>query len=307
MKDKFKLFGFAVLMAVIVFSMAACGSNKDDDEDDGTLKVRNTAEWNAVKSTITNGGNNQSYTITVSGNVGVGGSTVPTFGQVTGITVTLQGSGKLYLTSQGNLIRLIANQTLIIDSANLTLQGLTNGQNSATQDNNRAIINVAVATAKLELKNGTISGNTNAETSIVEAGGVSVQGTFNMSGGKISGNESQFSGAGVWVKDGTFTMTGGEISGNTYDGWGGGAGGVGLSGTAKFRLVTGTIYGENETDANLKNVSTNNATGAALYINTSNGTPTAEKGTFNGDTWTSSGILPDSNNTIKVVNGEVAQ
>ena len=345
--------------------------------DTNNMMVTNTTEWNAVKTLISSGGNNQSYTVCISGDVGLEGNNANTFGTASGITVTLQGNGKLYLTSAGRIITLAANQTLTIDSDGLILQGLKNGQNGATQNNNTAVVYVNNSNAQLELRNGTISGNTsrNADSygggvyvgsggiftmssgkisgnasscdaygSNAYGGGVYVSGgTFAMSGGEISGNASNsyssrsgVYGGGVYVgSDGIFTMSGGEISGNTSyssslsDAYGGGVyvaanatftmnsgaisgnsafaasssvtfsysygGGVYNNGT--FRIVTGTVYGSNETDTSLRNTVTGTWTyGAALY-------GTAQRGTFNGETWVSAGNLSTTDTTIKVGDG----
>ena len=284
------------------------------------MTVTNTNEWNTALSAISNGGNNQSYVITVSGNVAVAGTAYPnrTFGSITGLSVTLKGTGRLYLSSQGSIIDLAANQTLIIDSAGLTLEGLKSGQNGATQDNTTSVVVVYGGTAKLELRNGTITGNT--------SGGVSVHwGTFTMSGGEISGNTSGSSngGGGVYVmgdpdNPGTFTMSGGKISGNNASQYGGGVrvnyiatftmsggiisgnnamygGGVMNSSSGTFRIVTGTVYGSNETNTSLRNTASYNA---ALQND-----GTAQRGTFSGTTWNSMGDLNTTNNTVNVVNG----
>jgi len=140
------------------------------------------------------------------------------------------------------------------------------------------------------MNGGTISGNTAGNG----GGGVRVSsgGTFTIYGGSISGNTASSTyGGGVYV-DGTFTMQGGIISGNTSSGYGGG--GVFNHGTS--RIVAGTIYGS-DTDEGLKNTATN---GAAL-----NNSGTAQRGTFSGETWVSKGTLSTTNNTIKVVNGEL--
>ena len=140
------------------------------------------------------------------------------------------------------MLRLGANQTLVIDSPGLTLRGLKNGQSygegTAAQDNNTAV--VYVNNANLELRDGVISGNTSSSS--YYGGGVSVysNGTFAMSGGEISGNTSSgYSGGGVDGSGGTFTMSGGEISGNTSGGNGGGV--FVYSGT--FAMSGGEISG----------------------------------------------------------------
>ena len=228
------------------------------------LAVANTAQWNAALDTIKNGGsgmteNPKNYTITVSGNVQVIGSTANSFGSVSYITVTLKGNGKLYLIGQGSLINIGNNQTVHINSAGLTLQGLRIGQNDSTQDNNRSVVYITGGT--LELLNGTIrdnggdcgmfisAGNFTMSGGVISGngGGVFVSGSsssFTMSGGNISGNTTSRNGGGVKVS-GNFTMTGGTISGNNTgsDGYGCG-GGVYFDG-GSFTMSGGTISGNN--------------------------------------------------------------
>jgi hypothetical protein len=105
---------------------------------------------------------------------------------------------------------------------------------------------------------GEISDNT---ASFGGGGGVFINdGTFNMSGGKISGNTAYGNGngnagqgGGVYVAKvffvGTFNMSGGEISGNTasYSG-----GGVCVSNGTFTKIGGGVIYGSDASDP-LKN------------------------------------------------------
>ena len=288
------------------------------------LPITTTADWNSALAQLN--GKTGSYTLTISGNIAVVGSfennSFGTTADGSALSVTLKGSGKLYLSSQGCMLRIAANQTLIIDSEDLILEGLKNGQNSSTRDNTSSVVYVSGvfngATANLELLNGTITGNAGTGS----GGGVSLMyGTFIMYGGEISGNtasmgggvnmyEASFTmyggkisdntasgnnspdGGGVRVLGRTFTMYGGEISGNTATGSGGG---VYVHDTyTTFRIVSGTIYGSNEGE--LSNTATN---GVALYVNSG----TAQRGTFSGETWNSSGTLSTTNDTISVVNG----
>jgi len=214
---------------------------------DDNMTVTNTNEWNTARTAISNGGNYRAYTITINGDVPIAGSTAATFGSASYISVTLKGSGKLYLNSTGNMIRLDANQTLIIDSEDLTLQGLSS--------NNTSLVYVIGTNTKLELRNGIITGNTTLSSGYFPStstggGGVYVSGgTFTMSGGEISGNTSEYGGnsyscgGGVYVS-GTFTMSGGKISGNTSEDGGNsfsGGGGVYVIGT--FTMSGGEISG----------------------------------------------------------------
>jgi uncharacterized repeat protein (TIGR02543 family) len=163
------------------------------------------------------------------------------------------------------------------------------------------------------MNGGEISGNTAkcfaGNNAYAYGGGVSLSsGTFTMNGGEISGNTANSSsnincaggGGGVYAA-GTFIMSGGEISGNTVrlDGTVNynlsGGGGVYNSGT--FSIITGTIYGSNEATG-IRNTTATNSSGAALYVN-------AQYGTFSGTTWNKNGDLDTTNNTIKVVNGNL--
>jgi hypothetical protein len=232
--------------------------------------VSNTAEWDAALNLIKNGGNGSSekpknYTVVINGNIAVSGSTANSFGSVTNIIIKLNGNGKLYLTNQGRLLTIGNSQTVFIDSAGLTLQGLKTGQNGSIQNNNSLLVYVD-SSGKLELRNGNIIGNadfvggiyvsnnssftmsggeissnTVTVTSSGDGGGVycSGSGTFTMINGTISGNIAGW-GGGVKVgnDNSTFTMSGSEISGNTASSFGGG---VSVNGT--FTKNGGTIYG----------------------------------------------------------------
>ena len=171
---------------------------------DGHINVSDAATWTSAFNIISSDSPGtstlwKSYRINISGSFSVPGSTSPRFtGEYKSVTLT--GSGTVSLSSQGNLFRLESNQTLIIDSEDLTLQGM--------QGNNDPVVYLYFGT--LELRNGTISGNTGYSGNGVYVNG----GTFTMSGGKISGNGNY----GVVVNSGIFTMSGGKISGNTNGG-----------------------------------------------------------------------------------------
>jgi len=91
------------------------------------------------------------------------------------------------------------------------------------------------------------------------------------------------------------------VSGNTASEYGGG---VYLWGYyfSKFRIVSGTVYGLNEANASLRNTAPN---GAALYKDTKDTNGIAERGTLSGSTWISKGDLNTTDNTIKVLNGDI--
>ena len=202
-----------------------------------TFSISNSIEWNNALTTIRNNGsgttgNYKTYVIEIIGSTSIPGimesipiqgstSAAASFGSVEYIEVTLTGNGTLSLSSNGSILYIAANQKLIIDSANLILQGRNN--------NNNAVLNIEGGS--LELQNGTIRGNS--------GGGVNVSGgTFTMSNGTISGNSS-FYGGGVRVNNGIFTMSGGIISDNTATN--DGAGGVHISVDSTFTMSGGTI------------------------------------------------------------------
>jgi len=273
--------------------------------------VTNIVEYNDVLAAIrTSGngsgsGNTRNYTIAIANNIsGITPLTsAPTnstgFGTVTDLSVTLTSSGTytMDIASSGSMFYLGNGQTLIIDGDDLTLRGRS--------DNNAALIYIGGGiNSTLELKNGIISGNTNSLSS--GGGGVRVigGGTFTMTGGKISGNTSNY-GGGVIVINGKFIMTGGEISGNTGSN---GGGGVYVETNGVFYIVNGTIYGTDASPDTLRNISTN---GAALRLINGNPPPPAQHGNFTGSNgeWESKGNLIASgeynrDNTIRVENGK---
>jgi hypothetical protein len=175
--------------------------------------------------------------------------------------------------------------------------------------NNNSSTGVRIFVGSFTMNGGEISGNTASSgagvyVSSITMNGETYNGTFSMNGGTISGNTASSGGGGVMVFSGTFSMSGGTISGNT----GGGVvvsiliyddSGTVVGGT--FRISNGIIYGSNEPNVNLRNTATN---GAALSVATGY-SATAQRGTFSGDTWVRSGDLSTTNNTIRVVNGNI--
>jgi hypothetical protein len=177
------------------------------------------------------------------------------------------------------------------------------------------------------MHNGKISCN---DATIGYGGGVHVSGTFIMYDGIISKNIANIFGGGVNVfNNGTFIMYDGRIVRNTCNSYGGGVyvstrgaftmhngviygntasdgGGVYVyslssSNQGTFRITTGTIYGSDEADVSNRNIATN---GATLYVETGS---IVQYGVLNGSLWVNNGELNTTNNTIKVVNGELQQ
>jgi len=98
---------------------------------------------------------------------------------------------------------------------------------------------VDFAAGTFNMSGGTISGNSSVTTlAFAGGGGVYVlSGTFNMDGGYITGN-SAHQGGGVRIQGGRFNMGGGEISGNTAYTSGGGVRNLGI-----FHMDGGMISG----------------------------------------------------------------
>jgi len=251
-------------------------------------------------------------------------------------TVTLSSNGSMFTVYGGVTLTVDENIALVGRSTNnASLVHVNSGgtfiMNGGSISGNTADmgggIRVEGVAATVAINDGTINGN------IGNSGGggilVSRNATLIMHGGTINGNEGGwgFGGGGVLVfMGGIFTMYDGTISGNTAIRFGGGVcvdrdsatfimhggvikgntsgsgssgGGVCVhgSGSGIFRIVTGTVYGSNESDASLRNIANN---GAALYSDES-----AQRGTFNGTTWVSKGELTTTNNSIRVVNGDL--
>jgi hypothetical protein len=185
--------------------------------------------WTDALSEISGGGNNKNYVITVAGDIeGIAGSTTANFGSVTGIKVSLRGTGSLALGStNGSLITVGANQTLILRGP--TLRGKTG--------NDKAVVIIEGSGTKFIMNSGVIWDNRNNTNG--DSGGVRVRNKaeFTMYGGTIRDNTG-VNGGGVRVRDATFTMEGGTISGNSASNTGGG---VNINEDGTFIMNGGTI------------------------------------------------------------------
>jgi hypothetical protein len=195
------------------------------------FNVTNETQWLEALRGIRESGNNKAYTITVSGRFSVPGSafTSTSLGSVTGISVTLNGSGTLSLSSNGSILIVGVNQTLIINGPNLILEGRSG--------NNRSVISASGNGSILDLQAGTIRNNTTSGS----GGGVQVSSNsrFTMSGGTITNNiATGIGGGGLAVIVSTSSMTGGTISGNT----GTRGGGVYIEGGAINNVSNGMFY-----------------------------------------------------------------
>jgi len=165
------------------------------------------------------------------------------------------------------------------------------------------------------MNGGEIVGNASNGTGTFRGGGgVYISyGNFTMNNGKITGNVSNgdgiyAGGGGVFFSGGTFIMKGGEISGNIHTGTGtlNGGGGIlvtdAMSSSLVFQMSGGVIYGSNAATV-LKNTAGGGA--ALFYYNDYYNRNTVQYGTFNGNTFRRTGYLTSTNDTIRIVNGNL--
>jgi hypothetical protein len=231
--------------------------------------IHNTAEWNAALAYITKTPNGSSaanpalFRLNIVGDFDVPGISSSSITE-NYKEVRLTGTGTISLkpTTMSSLIRTAANQTFVLDGVTL----------SGRADNEAPL--VWLAGGKMELLNGTISGNT-AKTG---GGGVYIDfgGTFTMEGGTVNGNTAS-TGGGVCVYGssnssnggGTFTMSGGTISGNTASTTGGGVYVYyyGATHYGSFTKTGGTVYGDSPADTTTAQNSEPNANTATLGKN----------------------------------------
>ncbi|MCL1992208.1 MAG: penicillin-binding protein activator LpoB [Spirochaetes bacterium] len=139
------------------------------------------------------------------------------------VTIVLRGDNQnrtLRLSSNGTGLTINQNITFVLDN-NITFHGHSGNNGRMVRVNSGGTFRMRTGSA--------IIGN--------GGGGVELAGgTFEMSGGTISGNSAN-TGGGVLVNVGTFTMSGGTIADNTANR----GGGVGTSGA--FTMSGGTISG----------------------------------------------------------------
>ena len=131
-------------------------------------------------------------------------------------------------------------------SGTFTMNDGTIAGNKATAKNGGGVYAENIGTA-FTVKGGTIGGSTAADANAAKyGGGVYVKnGTFTMSGGKVTGNSASKDGGGVRLDKGTFNMSGSAvISRNTADGYGGGVD----ANDGSFTMSGGSITGNTTTN-----------------------------------------------------------
>ena len=130
-------------------------------------------------------------------------------------------------------------------SGTFTMNDGTIAGNKATAKNGGGVY--ANGSTAFTVKGGTIGGSTAADANAAKyGGGVYVKnGTFTMSGGKVTGNSASKDGGGVRLDKGTFNMSGSAvISRNTAGGYGGGVD----ANDGSFTMSGGSITGNTTTN-----------------------------------------------------------
>ena len=163
-------------------------------------------------------------------------------------------------------------------SGTFTMNDGTIAGNKATAKNGGGVY--ANGSTAFTMTGGTIGGSTAADANAAKyGGGVYVKnGTFTMSGGKVTGNSASKDGGGVRLDKGTFNMSGSAvISRNTADGYGGGVD----ANDGSFTMSGGSITGNTTT-----NESPDWSGGGGVFV-------------FDGGSFTMSGGSITGNNAIR--------
>ena len=303
------------ILTVMLVSVLALGYSQT-----GSWNVTNVATWVEAVGAIRSGGNNKEYVITVTGNISVPSSTENTFGSVTGITITIQGSGTLSPSANGSLLYIGTGQTII--AKDITLRGREANNASVVRIVNSGTFRMegrATVTGNSSSDNGsgvyvkggffsmqdsaTVSSNATSVRGKQGGGVYIIDGTFTMYGGTVSNNTTTYGyGGGVHVERGTFTMQGGTITGNNAES----GGGVNIL-SATFTMQNGTITGNSAVSGGgvdlatgtftlnggtiLNNTATN---GGGVSIDWEYGTFAMQNGTITSNTATYGGGVDNS-------------
>lgn len=192
-----------------------------------SLEVSKNVEIRALDKDVTlnHTGSSSFFTVQNSATLTIGGGDY---------RLTVDGNGQIYTRS---------DPLLNITSGTVHLYGtITNGVN----DNSAGGIIVSGPTSKLYMYEGATVSNCKCSNKYGRGGAISVtaHGCMFMSGGDITGNESTYCAAAVYVyENGSLTMSGGTISKNTASGSDGGPAAVEISESSKFTQTGGSITG----------------------------------------------------------------
>ena len=156
-------------------------------------------------------------------------------GNVTITNVTLDGN-KDNVTATGSLLYILGGNVTLGDGATIC-----NNKTSYNSDIGGSTVYIQSPGTLTMMEGAKITGNESTDSGHCVY--VNAYGTFNMTGGEITGNTANKSGGGVYNSSSTFNMSGGKISENTANNNGGG---VCNSGT--FTMTGGEITSNNATE-----------------------------------------------------------
>jgi len=239
MKNKITFLGIIALAAVAVFSIASC-KPKEEPVVNTDIIVSNSDQWKEAIDTIMSSGDNETHTINITEDFSIQGTSVNTFGSLTGVTITITGDKTISLAegSIGSLLRIGSGQTVILQDVNLQ------GHNS----NKYPLVYIA---GKAFIMRGTASVSGNARRGVYIT-----DGTFTMKNNSSvhSNTVTSTSGGGVYVAGGTFIIQDdASVHGNTAAFTvgrnntivGGEGGGVYISYNGTLVMEGGSVYGNN--------------------------------------------------------------
>jgi len=297
MKNRIKFLGFIALAAVIVISFPSCKGSKSKATSDG-FTVTNSDQWKEAINAIMSGGDNKTHTVNVTEDFNILGTTVNTFGSLTGITITITGDKKISLAegSIGSLLRIGSGQTIILQDVDL--QGNKTNKYPLVYINGKALIMQGSASVSGNARRGvyisegtftmkdkaSVFDNTVTGTN---GGGVYIGGgTFIIQdNASVKGNTAAFTigrnntvvgaeGGGIYIASGgTVIMEGGSVNGNNSVS----GAGVYIANGGSFRATGGAVYGNNA-----------ESNGGGMYI-TWRGSSLMEGGSVYGNTATRNG------------------
>jgi hypothetical protein len=270
MKNKVGFLSVIAITVIFAFSFASC-SQKEETEIGTGIIVANSDQWKEAIDTIMSGGDDNTHTINITEDFSIQGTSVNTFGSLTGVTITITGDKAISLAegSIGSLLRIGSGQTVILQDVHL--QGHSSNKYPLVSIAGKAFImrgcasvsgnarrGVYISEGTFTMKdNASVHGNTVTSTG---GGGVYVGGgTFIIQDdASVHSNTAAFTvgrnntiiggeGGGVYIAyNGTVVMEGGSVYGNTAISGGGmyiigNYNNYNLIGT--LRMIGGSVYG----------------------------------------------------------------
>jgi len=279
------------LMAVIIFCFASCSGS--GDANSAIFNVANYDQWQKAVDAIMSGGDDKAHNINITGDFIMPGTTVGTFGNLSGITITITGDKKISLAedSIGSLLRINSGQTVILENVDLLGHGT-----------NKYPLVYLIGKAFIMRGNASVSGNARRGVYVTEGiftmrddasvysntvtgtggGGVYVGDTFIMQGNaSVHSNTASFTidrnnrivgaeGGGIYITSkGAVIMEGGSVHSNTAVS----GGGLFIANGGSFRATGGSVYGNNVENSGggmyIANRGSSVMEGGSVYGNTS--------------------------------------